>query len=569
MIRQRLKLISALLGPLLLMVLVAFWMNWQPAADVRGKTAALPLTHEQSPVQQLAQDLALSDPRVQALTLGRRSEVFGVRRMGQQWTQASRACATAVCYQVEIYSFAANTTVLALVDTDAGAVLDVLTLPDMQPGINRRLADLALEIALNDPGVIEALGFRPQAADMAPVAAGMEDTSCEQGHLCAGPTFRVGNHILWAVVDLTEERVAGLSWTAVSPDGESETRPAGDFCPDPGSVNRDGWSVAYETTGTDGFRVYDVTYQGRPVLTSATLVEWHVDYNGTYTFQGFIDVTGCSGTGGGFSIAPYGQTQLLPLMDGGVEVGFELVQDFRMSDWGAACNYRYGQRMQFWADGRFRIVSGAYGRGCGDSDTLPQPVYRPVLRIDVAVLGDAVDSFAVWDGTQWAAQPTETYRTPYAETGHGPHQFTSEGYVARITDIFGAGYTIEPGQGQFGDNGRGDAPFLYVTQHKEAEGDVDFPIFGSNYCCNDNHLQGPDLFVDGESIANTNLVLWYVPQMGTDRVPVEGDGDGRYCWTVNGEPNPETYPCFAGPMFVPFNLDVAIEDAFLPLVHKP
>ncbi len=33
-----------------------------------------------------------------------------------------------------------------------------------------------------------------------------------------------------------------------------------------------------------------------------------------------------------------------------------------------------------------------------------------------------------------------------------------------------------------------------------------------------------------------------------------GDGDGRYCWTIAGEPNPETYPCFSGPMFTPFDL---------------
>jgi hypothetical protein len=29
-------------------------------------------------------------------------------------------------------------------------------------------------------------------------------------------------------------------------------------------------------------------------------------------------------------------------------------------------------------------------------------------------------------------------------------------------------------------------------------------------------------------------------------------GSGKnYCWTVHGDPNPETYPCPAGPMFVP------------------
>lgn len=32
------------------------------------------------------------------------------------------------------------------------------------------------------------------------------------------------------------------------------------------------------------------------------------------------------------------------------------------------------------------------------------------------------------------------------------------------------------------------------------------------------------------------------------------DGDGYSCWTVVGEPIPETCPCFAGPSFVPISV---------------
>jgi hypothetical protein len=224
---------------------------------------------------------------------------------GSSITQASAACATAVCYQVEIYSFDENFAVTAVVDTDAGLVRDVLHQPNMQPGINRRLADRALELALNDPGVIDALGFRPEQADMAPVAAGLRGSTCDQGHLCAGPTFRVGNRILWAIVDLTTEKVTALRWTNVSDDGRFVPYEPEGFCPQPGSVGRDGWALSYETTGTDGLRVYNVTYQGRSVLTSASLPEWHVDYNNEYPYsQGFFDVTGCGGSGGGFPIPP-------------------------------------------------------------------------------------------------------------------------------------------------------------------------------------------------------------------------------------------------------------------------
>ncbi|MCA9898336.1 MAG: hypothetical protein H6654_17085 [Ardenticatenaceae bacterium] len=543
------------------------WELGRTAVSVRGKSAPLPLETAITADQQSAQTLALADSRVQALTSGQRSEVFGVRQVGQQFTEASAACATAVCYQVEIYSFDENATVTAVVDTDAQQVRDVLHQPNMQPGINQRLANRALQLAFSNPGVIEALGFQPNEADMAPVAAGLPGSSCDQGHLCAGPTFRLGNRILWAIVDLTTETVAALRWTTVSDDGSFVPyRPEGGFCPAPGSASRDGWALSYETTGTDGLRVYNVTYQGRAVLTSASLPEWHVDYNGEYFYPGFVDVTGCGGSGGGFAIAPFGETAVNDLLDGSTVIGFEVVQDFRMSQWGAACNYRYGQRYQFFVDGRFRIVVGAYGRGCGDDPAMQQPVYRPVVRIDVAVNGDDGDSFAFWDGQQWVPQSTETYRTPYDSPGFGPHQLTANNEAWLVVDGSGLGYTIEPGLGQFSDGGRGDAPFVYITQHMSAEGDTDFPIFGSSYCCNDDYNQGPNNFVNSEPISGGNLVIWYVPQATTDRVQPAEDGDGLYCWTVNGEPTPETYPCFTGPMFHPFELT---EKSYLPLMERP
>ncbi len=537
-------------------LLLLVWELGQTAVSVRGKSAPLPLDTAITSEQQDAQALALADARVQQLTNGQRSEVFGVRRMGQQFTQASAACATAVCYQVEIYNFEANGTVTAVVDTDAGVVRDVLHQPNMQPGINQRLANRALALAFNDPGVIAALGFQPTQADMAPVAAGLRGTACDQGHLCAGPTFRLGNRILWAIVDLTTETVAGLRWTTVADDGSTiPYQPEGGFCPAPGSVGRDGWALSYETTGTDGLRVYNVTYQGRTVLTSASLPEWHVDYNGEYQFPGFVDVTGCGGSGGGFPIPAYGETGVHDLLDGSTVVGFEVVQDFRMEQWGAACNYRYDQRYQFFVDGRFRVVVGAYGRGCGDDPAMQQPVYRPVVRIDIAVDGDENDNFAIWENQQWLFQQTETYRTPYESAGYGPHQHNDNNAAWLVMDAGGAGFYIEPGLGQFDDGGKDDAPFVYITLHKPEEGDTDLPSFGSSTCCNADHQQGPDRYVNDEPIANANLVLWYVPQSTTDRIPEVEDGNGRFCWTVSGEPTPETYPCFAGPMFTPFGFD--------------
>lgn len=504
-----------------------------PTQTARGKSAARPLEETATPEQQVAQEAALADGRVAAYTLGRRTEVFGVRDLLGQFTPDSKGCATAVCFQVEIYNFDDNETILAIVNVETAEVLDVLRQPAVQPGINKRLADRAVEIAATHPQVIEALGYRPQQAGLAPVPAGMLGTVCDEGHLCAAPTFNLGDRFLWAIIDLTDEQLVNIAWTEITPDQPNTSLPfIPQGCPAPGSVNRAGWSLEHQVTASDGLRVHTVSYNGVPVFNNVKLVEWHAAYSSSF---GYIDSTGCSGGGGGFPIYPYGDTLVLDLRDERNSViGFEVVQDFRMTNWGGNCNYRYDQRIQFYDDGRFRVVSGAYGKGCGTNAT-----YRPVVRLDIAVNGSDNNSFATWNGEDWIGQSVEFWQLQA-----GP--YTAEGYKWSVSHPSGLGYYLEPGQGQFGDDGRGDFAYIYVTQHKPAEGDTDMGAIGS--CCNSDHQQGPHNYVNGESIADENIVIWYVPQMVTTVAP----GD-NYCWTVSGDPNPETYPCFAGPMFVPFS----------------
>lgn len=517
----------------------------QPTGVVRGKSSAAPLTSELSAEQQLAQELALSDPRVLDYTAGKRAEVFGVRAVGEHFPVSSNACAQADCRQVEMYIFNENAAVTAIVDITGQQVLDVFYQPGVHPGINKRLADRALEIAINSQPVIDALGFKPTQADMAPVESGLVGTDCDNGHLCVGPTFELGDRILWAIVDLTDEKLAGLNYTRMEPNPPNNTipfEPEGG-CPSPGVVNRDGWQLSYEVTGTDALRVYNVTYNGVLVMTSGKAIEWHADYG----VSGYTDYTGCGGGGGGFHINPYGETQVVDIYDNGQAnvVGFEVIQDFRMSNWGNYCNYRYEQRFQFYNDGRFRTVAGAFGKGCGDN-----AIYRPLMRIDIAVAGDDADTFATWDGAAWQDQSVENWWSQGAP-------YTPEGYAWRVMDQSGAGYYMEPGQdNNFGDLGRGDDAFIYATQHHASEGDTDLGIIGT--CCNDNYQQGPHIYLNNEAINNQNIVIWYVPQFVTD--PSNTDGDGYYCWTISGEPNPETYPCWGGPMFVPIPQQPAAAD---------
>jgi hypothetical protein len=314
-------------------------------------------------------------------------------------------------------------------------------------------------------------------------------------------------------------------------------------CPAPGSVERDGWTLDYEVTGTDGLQVTNADYLGRSIFSSAKLVEWHTDY-GT---SGYVLVTGCGGTGSGFPILNYGETQVLGLVDTQSQViGFEVVQDFRMSSWGNNCNYRLDQRLQFFRDGRFRVVSGAYGKGCGTNG-----IYRPVVRLNIALSGENSDSILQWSGTEWNAQPVEGWWLQSDAMSPGTYQWL-------VSDPSGTAYFIAPGAGQFADGGRGDNAYLYVSQHQVSEGDSDLGVIGT--CCNDDHQQGPEQFLNSQSIAAADLVLWYVPQMQTD-ASLE-DGNGLYCWTLQGEPNPDTYPCFSGPLFIP------AEQVYIPLAFR-
>ncbi len=512
---------------------VTLWLFAQPAPVARGKMPAAPLADGLTPEQQAAQDLALADPRVQIRTTGRRAEVFGVRGVGLHFPAGHEACALHDCRQVEIYLFDDNATVLALVDLDAAEVRDVFYQPGIQPGANQRITNLAAEIARNSPELIAELGYRPAREDLYPMDGGMVGTPCATRHYCLAMNVYQDGSLVWAFVDVTAEALVGVQRAAVPegpPPDVSADLSAGD-CPAPGVVNRDGWALSYETTANDGLRVYAVAFGGMPVLTSAKLAEWHADYGSS----GFVDSIGCAQGGGGYTIFPFGLTEVNDLIEDGEVVGFELVQDFRMSNWGALCNYRYDQHYQFFTSGAFRIVGAAFGKGCDDTST-----YRALMRIDLAVAGDDDDNFATWNGSEWVTQTVEGWWSQVAP-------YTPEGYKWRVSDANGRAYYVEPGQGQFSDGGRGDYAYAYAVKFNAGEGDTNLGALGT--CCQDDHQQGPDEYLNTEAIASENIVLWYVPQFET--TADLGPPADYYCWTVSGLPDPETYPCPGGPLFVP------------------
>jgi hypothetical protein len=503
-----------------------------------------------------AQDLAIADADFQQFVRDPnsaaplRNEIFSVYPMrDSDITAETAACANQICYRVEMYNYALNLMTVAFVDVDNAAVLDVVLLPDSQPELPPHLVDLAMALALADPVVQHVLDFVPGETLMPSTKTALKDTSCERSrHLCVAPTIIVDKHALWAIVDMTDARVVGVQWTHLGTSiGEWPVRPTEDevrkqavferYCRNTLTLNQDGWQMEYIITSSDGLRISGVTFQGRPVLDSAKLVDWHVQYSSQENF-GYSDGIGCPMFSSSAVVAiedPYTE----PIRVEDETVGFALIQDFYHPIWPQPCNYRYQQRYEFYQDGRFRIVAINLGRGCGTDG-----VYRPIIRIDFANPAPGGQTLAAWDGSSWQPWANEGWTLQDASTA-----YTAEGYQFRLTNAAGDGYYVEPGRSQFDDSGRGDNAYTYVSVARSAEGEADMPTLGT--CCNSDHQQGPLAFVEQpEPLAAQDLVLWYVPQQENDERPGQ-----EYCWAdfvlEDGVYAPKAWPCAAGPMFVP------------------
>jgi len=485
-----------------------------------------------------------------------------------------KLCQDHTCYQAEKYNFVTNATTRAIVDVDDLKVLSVRHYSNVQPDISLRLTRIAQAIALNAPEVKKELGFTPVKKDitMANVRGSMKESPCENtDHLCVAPTFtdHKKEQALWAVVDLTELKLAAAKWAGLG----KTTTPAciserslqnrhimKNFCQKDTYLEKEGWKLAYRLTGSDGLEVRDASFNGKKVFTSIKTVDWHVSYqqkggenldtttetyiegrrvefvrgeDGNYLF-GYNDAMGCPMFSTSVVLAFNGpQIRELENRD-----GFMLTQDFRNPKWPMACNYRYENRFEFYKDGSFRIVAVNKGRGCGDN-----AIYRPVMRIDMAV--DEKENFYSYTNENWKLWEQEDSELVDAT------DYYEKKYLYKITEKSNAqkGYYIEPNYGQFADGSRGDNATLFATLFKTEEGDQDLLTLGS--CC-DLKVDGIERYMEEpENIDGENIVLWYVPRIRNDAR--EGQ---EYCWAdtridENGNLQIQTWPCVVGPKFVP------------------
>ena len=543
--------------------------------------AVLPLSSDELDTQaQRVQDLLLKDQKFLADTV-REGKLLHNDMMrivpailSSLDAKSQKICSRHRCYQAEKYNFVTNTTTRAIVDAEAQKVLSVEHYPNMQPDISERLRKIAEAIALNAPEVKKELGHTPSKHEitMANVRGSIKESPCEDTtHLCVAPTFsdHQKEQALWAVVDLTQMRLAAAKWAGLG----KTTTPAciserslqnryimKHFCQKDTVLEKNGWHIVYRLTGSDGLEVRGVRYKGDSVLKSAKIVDWHVSYKqkgadrldtttesyiegrhvefvrtegDSYLF-GYNDAMGCPM----FStsvVLPFNGPQIRELPEG---KGFMLTQDFRNPKWPMACNYRYENRFEFYNDGSFRVVGVNKGRGCGD-----HAIYRPVMRIDTA-MGEK-EAFWKYEEESYRLKKSEFYESVPPKPR----------YPYKITDAADAnkGYLIEPNRGQFRDNSRGDHATIFVTRYHPNEGEKDLLTLGS--CCKLDE-EGVERYVNQESIEGEDLVIWYVPRIHNDTRKGQ-----EYCWadTVIGEDGNmqvKVWPCTVGPKFVPIGRDL-------------
>lgn len=505
--------------------------------------------------QKMAQRVVFNAPEIRELLFDEdsrqpmRNEVFSIYPARPSDFSAVPECSDGSCYRVEIYNYTYNRSILAIVQLSQQKIQRMGMLPQSQPDIPSHLKELALRIAVESPEVAQELGFKPtkENALMADTKTALNRTRCERSrHLCVAPTFVKGTRALWAIIDLTDMKVAGVRWTNT---GDSETvlteRKIQNatitecYCSKSNALEQDGWKMDYIITSSDGLRISDVTYNGKKIIRNAKLVDWHVSYSNTDGF-GYSDAVGCPFFSAAAVVA-IEKPRVEDIIENGVKTGFALSQNFSSELWPTPCNYNYEQRYEFYLDGRFRIEAASLGRGCGNNGT-----YRPVTRI--AFEGEN-NTFEEWNGANWKRWNKEGWQLQKNTT-----RYTSQGEQYRISDAKnGTGFSLVANTGQLNSSGRSDNAYVYVTRHHPDidEGEADLITIGP--CCNTDYRQGPEKFMEptAENIAEgSGLVLWYVAQINNDDSP-----GNKYCWAESeikdGVYTTKVYPCYSGPMFVP------------------
>jgi hypothetical protein len=508
-------------------------------ASVREQTPPILNVDTPTAEQEQAFHILAESPRLNDVIKAKDGSVYRLEIMQSYQLPTGQAvdqfaeCASQRCYRMDLFNFTLNTSVVAVANLDSKNVITV-QVSQSQPEISRTLTTIAGQIATNNPEVKKTFGDKGTPI-MSATKTALERTVCEKSrHLCVAPTFVMTDKktALWVIVDLTDLKVVGTAWTKWDdkpvPVTERQLRTQvieDTLCGKVVTEKRGDWNFSYTLTSSDGLEIRDVSYQDKPVIASAKNVDWHVSYSSKDGF-GYSDAVGCPV----FSTAAVVPSKL-PEVRAGPDGQVLLNIDFEGEKWPEPCNYYYRQQFQMNPDGSIRVAVANVGRGCGDDGT-----YRPVTRI---VLPEGASDFRQGGTT---IEHERWWRPDSCDPGTSCPTLS---YAAGNT-----AYDVIPGNGQFNDDGKGDGPFLYlsVVKPERLEGQEDLLTIGP--CCNVDYQQGPEKFVDNESLKGQKAALWYVAQLKNN-----GNFGEEYCWAKSriseGSYDVSEYPCYSGPLLKP------------------
>ncbi len=460
-------------------------------------------------------------------------------------TNRIEKCKSVECLRIELYNYAYNGTSVLTIDREQRRIMDTYYYPEMQGNISEELSELAIAIALSDENVKNAYGEGLNGSEdvrMEATKTALNRTKCQRSkHLCVAPTFVKGDKALWAIVDLTDLKVAGIKWTDVGTTGMEVTERSaqndmimGAYCDIENTYENEFWKINYGLTRSDGLKLYNISYKKEPIVKSIKTVDWHVSYSQTEGF-GYSDAMGCPEFSQAAVVA-IDKPVIMPVIESSDTVGFSIQQDYFSEGWPTPCSYNYRQVFNFYNDGSFRPVVGSLGRGCGTDG-----IYRPVTRI--SFFGDTQEYWSLesnklkkWQKEKWVKE-NESY------------DYLENNYLGKLVLAEGKQFMVEANKGQFLDGSRGDNAYIYLTKiHDDREeGESDLPTIGP--CCNTDYKQGPEKFIEGESLKGASFAFWYVPEIRND-----GQKGEEYCWAEsvieNGKYVSKVYPCYSGPKFV-------------------
>lgn len=525
-----------------------------------------------------AQDIFINEPQLAQVFRDRntnkplRNEIMYVKpTLASERVGIAAGCGVDNCYRVDLYNFFYDMTLSAIVDVEKGETIEVSNYPRSKPDPSPALEALAMEIAKNEAAVKYELGrylkftqklegdvsqsnqaLMAKTQELKPLMATMKttlnNTFCENSrHLCLAPTYVLGDRALWVIVDLTDLKVAGLRWTEIG-DGEpiravtqkriEDEAIFKNFCQQSTKLEKGGWNMEYQISGSDGFRVSNVQYKDEAIFSSAKVVDWHVSYSDTDKF-GYSDATGCPMFSTAVVVARQ-EPKVIPIEKDGKEIGFSVMQEFIQDWWPAPCSYRYQEAYEFYYDGSYRPALTSLGRGCGDN-----AVYRPILRIEYANESKPKQVLA-WEDKKWNKIEKESWAKvsePILETRVPSHKILTSNKAT---------YQISPAFGNGADES-GDNPYVYFTRsHADKdEGQRDLVSIGG--CCNADFRQGPEMFLkEPEKLDGEGVVLWYVPQVENDT-----RAGHEHCWAQvrveDGVQDVKVWPCTSGPTFTRVN----------------